>query len=514
MLTLQKEHLKWLESFFKYVVIGVFAHSLLVSNAVKAESILGDWPDSDSGSEWFSDLSDEGQEEEESLEEGLRENLTINGYLKNEVAYRYDEPRSITKIRNILYLNGDYLIDDNRKLVFSAWAYHDLAYDLFDYETIAARFVRDSDKPLVFLDNLEQKKDSPVAEFRELYLDMYGENLDFRIGKQFVVWGVFDGVRVTDEINPQDFRELILPDLLDYRIPLWTVKADYYSDSGNWQVLWIPDIKFHRPAPPGSEWELLQEVANTTFPDSFEFKNSELGFRYSSELYDTQFSLSYFYTWDDFPVIFRTVKIDSSVEPFFYPTYTRINMYGATFVRPVGDTIVKGEMVYVPDKYFGLTRETDRNNDGFLDSEGELQLKHFRWALGVDFNKWSIDFSPAISQWIILDYDSQLIQDEYDTSITLFARKPLPENSAVMQVLFIWLVNMEELYIKPKYSFDVTDRFKVAFGMDLFYGAQSKLGVSASGGAVANLNAVEQSAQFFGNFHNNDRVFVEFKYTF
>ena len=73
---------------------------------------------------------------------------------------------------------------------------------------------------------------------------------------------------------------------------------------------------------------------------------------------------------------------------------------------------------------------------------------------------------------------------------------------------------MEELYLKPKVTFDISNNFKIAFGMDLFYGVRSKFGVSSTAGAVSQVTAIEQQAQFFGNFHNNDRVFAEFKYAF
>ena len=73
-------------------------------------------------------------------------------------------------------------------------------------------------------------------------------------------------------------------------------------------------------------------------------------------------------------------------------------------------TILKGEFAYVPDKYFGLSNNVDNNNDGFLDSNGEVQKKHIRWGLGVDFNFWGTDFSPAIAQWIILDYEKGILK--------------------------------------------------------------------------------------------------------
>lgn len=459
-----------------------------------------------------------------------QDRLRLSGYLKNETAYRYDEPRSITKIRNILSLSAQYEFSAHVNLQATAWAYHDLVYQLFDYETVAARFVRDNDKPLVFVDNLEQKKDTGVTSVREFYLDIYLDDLDMRIGRQFIIWGVFDGIRITDELNPLNFRELVLPDLLDYRVPLWSLKLDYYQQQGEWELVWIPDIQFHKPAPRGSEWELLQEVSgvtqvasggvqtgseyHTTYPDTFTLGNSEYGVRYKTNISGMQLGFSYFYTWDDFPVIFRTIRLDSVTVPEFFPTYTRINIFGTTLVKPLGETILKFEMAWIPDKYFGLERDVDLNNDGFLDGDGVLKLKHFRWGLGVDFNWLGIDFSPAVTQWVIFDYVKGLIQDKYDTSLTLFARKPLPEDGVVLQLLAISLINMNELYLKPKVTFDISDHFKLSFGMDLFYGVRSKFGVSAAGGAVTNLTAIEQSAQFFGNFHNNDRVFAEFKYNF
>lgn len=491
---------------------------LLVLASISAQawaqpSAAPDWPDSESV--WAEPSSKKNDlQQTQKPKPAWLEPLNLNGYLKNETAYRFHEPRTITKIRNIAYLEAAYGFTASRNLVVNGWAYHDLAYDLFDYETIAGRFVRDEGQPLVFIENLAQEKDSNVIEIREIYLDLFTENMDIRLGKQIVVWGVFDGIRVVDEINPQDFRELITPDLLDYRIPLWTAKVDYFQDDSDWQFLWIPDIRFHKPAPPGSEWELLQEVTNTTYPRSFTFKNSEFGLRYSSKIKDAQYSLSYFHTWDDFPVIFRTVKLDSAVEPDYFPTYTQIDMYGATFVKPMGGAILKAEIAYVPNKYFGLKRDVDRNNDDYLDSEGVLRLPHYRWALGVDFNMWGIDFSPALTQWIILNYVDGLIQDKQDTSLTLFMRKPLPEHSLVMQMLAISLVNLNELYLKPEVTFEIGNHHRIALGMDLFFGNKSLFGVSVSGGAVSVETDSIQNAQFVGNFNDNDRIFVEYKYTF
>lgn len=446
--------------------------------------------------------------------ESFLSDLQLSGYLKNETAYRLRSPRTITKIRNIAYLNAKYPYSTRLKFNFSGWAYYDLAYDLYDYQTIADRFERNSSEPLAFLVTLPQEKDLSGADIRELYADMFlGDRLDIRLGKQFVVWGVLEGIRITDEINPMDFRELILPDLLDYRIPLWMAKIDYYRPRASYQWLWIPDIRFHKPAPPGSEWELLQEVPGTRYPQSFTYKNSEFGFKVSTNLWDTELAFSYFYTWDDYPVIFRHVLLDQSVSPEFLPTYTRISMYGATFVKQLNSYILKGEMAFVTDKYFAVTN-VDENHDGWLDDNGEFRRNHIRWGLGLDFNWLGTDISPSIVQWIILNYDPAIIQDQFDTGINLFLRKEFPESSSIFQLLAIYLVNLQELYLKPKWTFRITDHFQLSTGLDMFFGKSSQFGVSGVLTSLGDVVVPEQRAQFLGNFHDNDRVFLEFKYAF
>ncbi len=449
---------------------------------------------------------------EESEPESIWSRFSFSGYLKNETAYRIREPRSITKIRNIAYLNAQYPFSDSVNFNFTGWAYYDHAYDLFNYDTIAARLERNEKEPLAFVQNLPQEKDSPVAEVRELYVDISSDNWDARLGKQYVVWGVLEGVRIVDEINPMDFRELILLDLLDYRISLWTAKLDYYSDWGDFQFLFIPDLRFHKPAPPGSEWELLQEVPGTRSPESWKLENSEVGLKWDFTLLETEISLSYFYTWDDFPVIFRTVEIGGR-DPEFYPTYTRIHMYGLTAVRQFGSYILKGEFAYVTDKFFGRLNTADVDGDLIVDTNGEAQKNHIRWGLGVDFVVWGWDVAAGVMQWVILDYEDTLIQDERDTSYNVFIRREFPRVSLTFQMLYIYFKTLEETLIKPKLFFQVTNRFQIAIGMDLLDGAPSDFG-SSSQNSLGEFDVNIQQAQFVGNFNDNDRVYFEFKYSF
>ena len=73
---------------------------------------------------------------------------------------------------------------------------------------------------------------------RELYVDTNSFGWDFRVGKQQVVWGTADGIKLLDIINPTDFRELNQNAFEDSRIPIWMVNAErYIGERGNVQLI-------------------------------------------------------------------------------------------------------------------------------------------------------------------------------------------------------------------------------------------------------------------------------------
>lgn len=449
--------------------------------------------------------------------------LNVSGYVKNETAYRIQEPRSYTKIRNILELDANYSLTRRTNVVMKSWAYHDHAYDFFDYDTIAARQRRDIDQPLNFVAALPQEKDSDVIAAKEFYIEYTFDSADLRIGKQYNVWGIMPGIRIVDEMNPMDFREFLLPDLLDYRVALWTAKLDYYSDFGNFQFIAIPELVFHLPAPPGSEWELMQEVPGTVYPNTRDPRNYEFALKYENNFFNTEFTLSYHYTWDDFPVLFRDVRFGTAegdvsdtnvVETAkFAPRYERMQMIGSTLRKEIFGQIINFEIAYVIGKYFGLTN-IDRDGDSVLDNFGVLRRNHVRVGTSVDFNFLKTEFSPGITTWYMLNHDSALIQDEFDTSVNFYARKNLPESNTVLELLVIYLHNLQESFVNPELTLNASDKLSVSLGLDVFFGDKSQSGPIAIGGRPDQLQFVAASTQFIGNFNKNDRLYLELKYSF
>ena len=61
---------------------------------------------------------------------------------------------------------------------------------------------------------------------REAYVDMQQGDWSIRAGKQQVVWGTADGMKLLDMINPTDYAEMAQNQMEDSRIPVWMVNAE------------------------------------------------------------------------------------------------------------------------------------------------------------------------------------------------------------------------------------------------------------------------------------------------
>jgi hypothetical protein len=199
---------------------------------------------------------------------GVRDNLSVNGYLKNETAFRIKDPQAFTKILNLFRLETRYSFSSENRLTGILRTFYDAVYDLENADTVSRRI----GPTTILVDNPEidqipglevtnvrgVEEDKTGFELREFYWESFGyflPNLDLRMGRQIVRWGVAEQARVTDIINPLDFKEFILRDVSERYIPLWLVKANYFLSDVEFEAIWIPDMTFHTPAPRASEFE-------------------------------------------------------------------------------------------------------------------------------------------------------------------------------------------------------------------------------------------------------------------
>jgi hypothetical protein len=68
---------------------------------------------------------------------------------------------------------------------------------------------------------------------REAYIDTNIKDWSIRAGKQQVVWGTADGIKLLDMINPTDYTEMAQNSPEDSRIPTWMINAETELENGS-----------------------------------------------------------------------------------------------------------------------------------------------------------------------------------------------------------------------------------------------------------------------------------------
>jgi hypothetical protein len=408
--------------------------------------------------------------------------FSYSGYFRQESAMRIYTPVVFTKIMSVLRIEAHYTFSPQVQLTVIPWAYYDIAPDLEQIDSlsriIGPRTVLTENPSVAQIAGTDVGNlrgvdiENKNAEFRELYLDAHFSVLDLRLGRQIVRWGVVEGARILDEINPLDFKEFILREVADRYIPRWMVKSDLYLGEWALEALYIPDLKFHKPASKTSQFEQFQILPGTVVPES-NIENADWGIRLSKPFFGADLSASYYYMWDPFPASYRSVfglggfGVSPTVD--FQPRYTKVRVYGGTFSKSFGKLILSAEGALVRDKYFGTKLGVDPAVPGqFI--YGEIKRNYIKYAAGADFTVYSADLSLSVQQQKILNYDPNIIQREYDTVLSLFARKPFLNDRLIPSVLVLYFLVDNDYLLRPKIEYGLTDRLKLSFGLDLMVG--------------------------------------------
>ena len=153
----------------------------------------------------------------------------ISAELKNETAFFLSDGQSYGEARTMLddrgHDAGDLMKFENSARIF-------MNGDLGESATWHAELRPVVDTEGVNADYKYHRSYTQNDYLRELYVDTGAGGWDLRLGKQQVVWGTADGIKLLDIINPTDFRELNQNAMEDARIPVWMINAEKNLDSG------------------------------------------------------------------------------------------------------------------------------------------------------------------------------------------------------------------------------------------------------------------------------------------
>jgi len=299
-------------------------------------------------------------------------------------------------------------------------------------------------------------------------------------------------------VNPKDFREFVLPEFEEIRIPLWAVDTMYSFGDLTLEGVWIPIIESDRLPASGSEFEFYRSppppgvkvVEETQKEPPRKLKNSEIGARLLWLIEGCDLSFLYLYAFDNSPVFFREISFDPiKFQPVvtLKPRASRVHILGATLAKSWDRVVLKGEMAYTIDRFL-QARDP-------MDSDGVIKRYVVDHMVGLDYAFSEFDLNVGLTGRLISGPQADLKADKADTFF--FLRGETDFNflgpNLVLDAFFTIELDDGDYRFSPKLSYAATEDLDIAIGMDIFGGDRDTL---------------------YGQFHDRDRVWFLVKYNF
>ncbi len=274
-------------------------------------------------------------------------NFELKGFVRHITAVRTEDPDvglggeqfkkgDVELSKSFLQLEGTLIVSPNVK-VYSRWrGSYDASFDFKGQEKFSQAVIDDQ--------RLEN-------EIRELYVDIRQGPLFLRLGKQQVVWGESDGLRLADIINPLDFRwHYFLEDWQDIRQGLPMIRAIYgVTPKTDLEFVWAPvTFKPAKFAGAGTFWEFpgagIGGIPEKKYDTNI--NNGSVGGKIKTTLgsgFDV--SLYDYYHRFETPTFSAPNPIDPTSFQFVHPFVNSIGGTFNVFVNLV-KTVFRGEAVY------------------------------------------------------------------------------------------------------------------------------------------------------------------------
>lgn len=327
-------------------------------------------------------------------------------------------------------------------------------------------------------------------DVREAYLDLSLWKFDWRIGRQIITWGLGDLTFINDTF-PKDWVALLSGQPMQYlKIGSDALNISFHPGFINAQAIVIPFFEpdnlptgerlfFYNPLPPVSKMSLVKP--------NLQFENFEAAGRLYQTLWKFDLSLYGYRGFFRMPAV-KTFNPNASEVAFFYP---ELGAYGASIQ---GNLL--GGIVSLEGGYYDFVDDRDGGNP-FVENPQARFLAGYQRAFGADLTIGAQYYGEAILKYD--EYEKTLPQgfpkrDQIRHNITLRIMQFFKYQTLRLS-LFAWVSpNDEDYFVNPEIRYSFTDELWAALGGNIFGGTENHT--------------------FFGQFDENDNVYLQMRYGF
>jgi hypothetical protein len=407
---------------------------------------------------------------------GKRSSVSIDGYFKGSATWNtaHDKPRpgetdwrGLSKLRSAVQADVVTQPGSRWKLWVSGKLFYDAAYG-----------IRGRDE---FTDGVIDEYEWE-AEWHEVYLQgNLSPHLDLKTGRQIVVWGRSDNLRITDVLNPLDLREPGLTDIEDLRLPVAISKLDGYWEQWNLTMMAVHEVRFNKHPVFGSDFfPGTMPVPPEKIP-SDSLANTQWALALNGVFSAKDISLYWADLFDDTP---HTVL---DAQSGLMGEHARVTMWAAAGNMVLGNWLFIGEAAYRTGlKFFNSAPDRYHRIDGLA---------------GMEYS--GVDDTTLTLEWAlrhILDFDQRL--------------KSAPDFAQEDEI--INALRLTRTFLNETMDITLLAQIHGPLGQD---GSMARLSldydwsdtISTKCGAVLYWSGDRYTLRRIGD---NDRIFFEIKYSF
>jgi hypothetical protein len=302
------------------------------------------------------------------------------------------------------------------------------------------------------------------VDLREGYLTWYGRNLDLRVGKQIITWGVGDLIFLTD-LFPKDWVAFITGAPIEYlKKGSTAVKANWYLKDWSLETIFIPALQ-RDSLPSGDELvhfvPFPQATARRLVLPPKTLPNSELALRASRMIGGYSTSLYLFRGIDPMPSFHFDPTTSTVTE-----THHRLDMAGASAQGNAHGYLLSGEVAYY------RTQDTAGTNPEIANPSLKLLLAAERVVKDKRTASVQLLFEYMLHHG---RYESTLppgfpSQSQLRKTVTLRLRDSLRRDTFRPTVYLLYNLDDRDFFVKAEYEQDLMPGTWYALGVNLFGG--------------------------------------------
>lgn len=401
--------------------------------------------------------------------------IGFGGSVSQDISYNYahDAPapgetdhRGLSGLRSRLDAELDLTFSPGWRAHVAGYGFYDWAYRIQGRDGYTDQFLADYESD---------------AALGEAWIQgRLGAGADIKVGRQIVVWGKSDAIRITDVLNALDLRSPGRTDIEDLRLPATMTRLDFYAGDWNLSAIAVHETRFNKMPVFGSDFYTAPAPPPPDDEPGEGFGDQEYALALNGIFSGWDLSLYGAWIYDDQPHLENTLDGPRL-------RHARLGMGGVAANAVLGSWLFKGEAAYFDGiEFFQTPGETFARLDALL---------------GVEYSGFAdTTISLEAANRHIFDFDGRLEaapdgarRNDFETAIR-FSQKYLNDTLQLSLLASTHGLSAENGgFQRLEVTYDWTDSVEVSAGI---------------------VNYMSGDKRAFQGVDDNDRLFAKVEYRF